>query len=229
MTERPGAPLAHPATLIQPRAIPRGVGYRGSALQRMMGVFQKSYTGTDPKDELRDMGIVFRDFAKVANGNIQEVQAMWYAINRWDEYSLAVSANASNHDQNAVDAIATGIATTLANQDVHPAQAIVTARAHLYGRAHATWPPAQLVRGQSHAEQNLLAWIAQHITADSTFIIAGSKDPCTQCLPKLTAYRQRLIARGYLRMFTFLDGGQNQVVPAQNLATQVDPAALRVP
>ncbi|MCX4244144.1 hypothetical protein [Paraliomyxa miuraensis] len=179
--------------------------------------------------ELQAIGEAFRAFAKAEDTTIQEVQAMWYRLGAEGPLLLAASANNTSGERNAVDAIASGLAKAQNDRTRYPRGALGTAKGYLDTRAHASFPNATLVSGRSHAEQNLLRWIAPQLTRDSVFYIAGTKDPCSQCKPRMRGYQQRLTQAGHANMFQYGDGGRNQNVLERDVRDQVDVDALEVP
>ncbi|MCH9686605.1 MAG: DUF4157 domain-containing protein [Deltaproteobacteria bacterium] len=212
------------------RALRRGgLGRRSAIAQRSALAVPKAYTGEDPIAELQAIAEAFRAFAKAEDTTIQEVQAMWFKLAAKDDLELAVSANNTSGEKRAVEAIAAGLKKATADTNKHARGAIGTAKTYLSTPAHATHDTATPVPGRSHAEQNLLRWIAPRLTKESVFYIAGTKDPCTQCLPRLSAYFERLKSAGYAKMFTYHDGGRHQRVEEKDVKDQVDPKALDLP
>lgn len=214
-----------PASALPPHPAARARALAAVA-QRMQA---QPYTGQNPIVELQAMSTVFRLFAKADDTTVQEVQAMWYKIAANDPLALAVSANNTSGDRNAVTSITAGRQKAVNAKAKYPPGALGQAKKQLNTQADATLGSATLVTGRSHAEQNLLAWIAPKLTADSVFYIAGTKDPCTQCQPRLSGYQNRLVLLGYDNMFTYHDGGDNQDVLANDVRDQVDPQMLDVP
>ncbi|MDI3289166.1 hypothetical protein [Polyangium sp. 15x6] len=242
--ERSGALPPHPAKVLQRRVVPvavtKAVAPHPAQVARPfdargLGVAQRAraqvvaFTGTNPITELQTMSEVFRLFAKVDDSTIQEVQAMWYKHATGDSLSLAVSANNTVGDKNA--ALSIGKGRTKAHQETkkYPRGAMGEAKPHVGSRSDLTFPSATVILGKSHAEQNLLAWIASRLTTESVFYIAGTKDPCTQCQPRLSGYQNRLVLAGYANMFTYHDGGVNQGVLESNVKDQVDYQTLAIP
>jgi hypothetical protein len=99
-------------------------------------------------------------FAKVADGCVQEVQSMWYQLEEKGGYKLAVSANNSGHAKDAVTAIEKGVVTVKGTKGYGGKAAVTTAKSKLTSDFEVLLKAATLVGGCSHAEQNLLRWIA---------------------------------------------------------------------
>jgi hypothetical protein len=226
---------AHPAwplgALVQRSAGPGGEERRGGIAQRarVMPAAPAAYTGVAPIAELQDISEAFRAFAKAKDTTTQEVQAMWYKHATGGALQLAVSANNTAGGKGAVNAIDEGLKMALLEKKKYPGGAIGTAKGYLNSSAHLTYASAKLVGGCSHAEQNLLKWIAPNLTAESVFYIAGTKDPCTQCKPRMSGYQALLVTAGHANMFTYHDGGANQAVLESDVKEQVDYQALAVP
>jgi hypothetical protein len=224
----------HPATVVQQREgrwllTPRGAEAR--AAQRMELVEQQEAQPTDfikdnPQSGLVEFSEACLTFAKASDGTVQEVQAMWYRLSTDGPWALAVSANSAGHDRYAVNAIEAGILVATNIKGHGKKQAEKNAKALLASRSKKAIAVATTVTGKSHAEQNLLRWIAPQLTTTSAFYIYGTKNPCSQCRPRLARYQARLEGTG--AQFFFKDQ-RGQDVEEDAVKEQVVANDLAIP
>jgi hypothetical protein len=174
---------------------------------------------------LKKMCDVALALAKAEDSTVMEVQAMYYRVDKSGKFQLAISANNARCVPEIVDLIQQGLTNSAHyNARAAKAQAEALHQLEVVPDFAVVFRDVIKVKGNSHAEQNLLKSIVTKLKSHCRIYIYGTKPPCNQCRLVLDGYKARLGSDDRL-LYSTAKGDIN----VRAFDGQLDPSTLALP